>query len=116
MPNPYTNNRTDYLSLFSVASQSERDHYRYLRRQTNARVLRSCSGEMEREVHAILGPLGVDERLCRQVAQNLMHVELENNSGDPVANGDTSDIESSGLRWSKEVGLTLWQYCLNNLY
>ncbi|TFY73816.1 hypothetical protein EWM64_g10194, partial [Hericium alpestre] len=32
-----------------LASQAERDHYRYLRRATSARVLRSCDGEMERE-------------------------------------------------------------------
>ncbi|KAG8768932.1 hypothetical protein FRC12_005266, partial [Ceratobasidium sp. 428] len=40
-----------------LASQAERDHFRYLRRTTRDRVLRSCSGEMEREVHAVLGPV-----------------------------------------------------------
>lgn len=59
----------------AVASQAELDHFHYLRRQTQARVLRSCSGEMEREVHSILGPLGVKETLSRLVAEDLRSVE-----------------------------------------
>lgn len=51
------------------------DHFHYLRRQTQARVLRSCSGEMEREVHSILGPLGIKETLSRLVAEDLREVE-----------------------------------------
>ena len=51
-----------------LASQAERDHYRYLRKVTAARVIRSCDGEMEREVHAVLGPVGVEEKVSRQVA------------------------------------------------
>lgn len=59
----------------TVASQAEMDHFHYLRRQTQARVLRSCSGEMEREVHSILGPLGIKETLSRLVAEDLREVE-----------------------------------------
>ncbi|ODO06219.1 membrane fraction protein [Cryptococcus wingfieldii CBS 7118] len=58
-----------------LASQAELDHFHYLRRQTHARVLRSCSGEMEREIHSILGPLGVKETLSRLVAEDLRTVE-----------------------------------------
>ncbi|ODN80859.1 hypothetical protein, variant [Cryptococcus amylolentus CBS 6039] len=58
-----------------LASQAELDHFHYLRRQTHARVLRSCSGEMEREIHSILGPLGVKETLSRLVAEDLRAVE-----------------------------------------
>ena len=58
-----------------LASQAELDHFHYLRKQTAARVLRSCSGEMEREVHSILGPLGVNEALSRLVAEDLRQVE-----------------------------------------
>ena len=58
-----------------LASQAELDHFHYLRRHTAARVLRSCSGEMEREVHSILGPLGVNEALSRLVAEDLRRVE-----------------------------------------
>ncbi|RSH88934.1 hypothetical protein EHS25_002596 [Saitozyma podzolica] len=58
-----------------LASQAELDHFHYLRKQTQARVLRSCAGEMEREVHSILGPLGVKEALSRLVADDLRSVE-----------------------------------------
>lgn len=58
-----------------LASQAELDHFHYLRKQTHARVLRSCDGEMEREVHAILGPLGIKETLSRLVAEDLREVE-----------------------------------------
>ncbi|KAK8864608.1 hypothetical protein IAR55_001858 [Kwoniella newhampshirensis] len=58
-----------------LASQAELDHFLYLRRQTQARVLRSCSGEMEREVHSILGPLGVKEQLSRLIAEDLRTIE-----------------------------------------
>ncbi|KAG8893301.1 hypothetical protein FRB99_002067, partial [Tulasnella sp. 403] len=60
-----------------LASQSERDHFRYLRQQTRERVQRSCEGEIEREVHAVLGPLGVEEKLSMQLADNLRRVEDE---------------------------------------
>ncbi|KIJ40729.1 hypothetical protein M422DRAFT_256425 [Sphaerobolus stellatus SS14] len=39
-----------------LASQSECHHYRFLSKATSVRVLRSCDGEIGREVHAILGP------------------------------------------------------------
>lgn len=74
----------------TVASQAEMDHFHYLRRQTAARVLRSCSGEMEREVHSILGPLGVNEALSRLVAEDLRVVE-EDVWGDRV--GETQGQE-----------------------
>jgi hypothetical protein len=71
------------------------DHFHYLRRQTHARVARSCSGEMEREVHGILGPVGVDESLSRLVAESLREVEEdmcrdvgEGEEWDTAANGD----------------------------
>lgn len=105
-----------------VASQAERDHFRYLRQQTHLRVERSCAGEMEREVHAVLGPVGVDEKLSRQVADSLMALEDEHSIaaardaphtmnehrswlGSWSRKGRKSDHES-GLRWSKDVGLT----------
>jgi len=83
-----------------LASQAERDHYRYLRRTTQARVKRSCDGEVEREVHAVLGPVGVDQDVSRQVALGLLEVE----SGDQ-SNGHTTDAEH-GLKWSRSVGVT----------
>ncbi|KAF8153277.1 VIT family-domain-containing protein [Crassisporium funariophilum] len=88
-----------------LASQSERDHYRYLRHHTAQRVIRSCAGEMEREVSAVLGPVGVDDKTCRAVAQSLREVEEEQGSGF-LSGGRGTDAESASLRWSNEVGLT----------
>lgn len=104
-----------------LASQSERDHFRYLRQQTRERVQRSCDGEIEREVHGVLGPLGVDEKVSMAVADNLRRVEDEflaanggycapgkNNAGGRALNGSANgDVEgSSSLKWSDDVGLT----------
>ncbi|KAJ7216379.1 VIT family-domain-containing protein [Mycena pura] len=87
-----------------LASQAERDHYRFLRDSTAARVIRSCDGEMEREVAEVLAPLGVDERTCNAVARCLRDAEIPATSSNPVR---THDLESNeSLRWSKEVGLT----------
>ncbi|KAF7366326.1 hypothetical protein MSAN_00888800 [Mycena sanguinolenta] len=87
-----------------LASQAERDHYRFLRDTTAARVVRSCDSEMEREVAEVLAPIGVDERTCRAVARCLREVEVPSASANAVT---THDLESNdSLRWSKEVGLT----------
>ncbi|BGP13248.1 hypothetical protein JCM10213_004982 [Rhodosporidiobolus nylandii] len=58
-----------------LSAQAERDHYRYFRKNTRERVMRSCAGEMEREVSAILRPLGVDDSISRRVAGGLLSVE-----------------------------------------
>ncbi|EPQ50859.1 DUF125-domain-containing protein, partial [Gloeophyllum trabeum ATCC 11539] len=87
-----------------LASQAERDHYRFQAKHTASRVLRSCAGEMEREVHAILGPLGVEESLSRQVANSLREVEVGAEMGEYAATGD---LESSNkLKFQPTVGLT----------
>ncbi|KAI0795716.1 DUF125-domain-containing protein [Abortiporus biennis] len=87
-----------------LASQAERDHYRYLRKITSARVLRSCDGEMEREVHAVLGPVGVDEKTSRTVAKCLRDVEMDT-AGEGSRRNSTS-AEDGGLKWSDTVGLS----------
>ena len=99
-----------------LASQAERDHYRYLRRTTAARVLRSCDGEMEREVHAVLGRVGVDEKVSRQVTRSLLEAEMSvSGSASDVSShhnhasssvGSVSDEEEAALRWSEDVGVT----------
>ena len=104
-----------------LASQAERDHYRYLRKVTAARVVRSCDGEMEREVYAVLGPVGVDEKVSRQVAGCLRDVEFAADGSDAgsappprathVRASTASDAtltaeEGSELRWAHDVGLT----------
>ncbi|PIL29130.1 transporter [Ganoderma sinense ZZ0214-1] len=100
-----------------LASQAERDHYRYQQKVTAARVYRSCDGEMEREVHAVLGPVGVDEKTSRQVATALRDVEFTSEGDGPAATSspsrrgasDATLIAEEGgeqLRWSRNVGLT----------
>jgi VIT1/CCC1 family predicted Fe2+/Mn2+ transporter len=62
---------------------------------------------MEREVHAILGPLGVKENLSRLVAEDLLQVE---NDSCPATEGiDTvPDVESNGgiEKGDPNIGLT----------
>ena len=87
-----------------LASQSERDHYRYQRRSTAARVNRSCDGEIEREVAQVLGPVGVDEKICSSVAKCLRDLELESEGSG--SDSRPSTIEDGGLKWSKDVGVT----------
>ena len=87
-----------------LASQSERDHYLFLKRHTSSRVLRSCEGEMEREVFAVLGPIGVDERTSRAVTKCLHDVECDTGVGGHTSS--SSDEETQSLRWKSEVGLT----------
>ncbi len=62
---------------------------------------------MEREVHAVLGPVGVDEKLSRKVALNLLGVENDSlGSGHGISGSDVTVVEDGGLRWSKDVGIT----------
>lgn len=82
-----------------LASQAERDHHRFLRRHISARVQRSCDGEMEREVYAILGLLGVDEHTSQAVTKSLLAAECEGTEG-------PADEERQQLRWKNDVGLT----------
>lgn len=89
-----------------LASQSERDHYRYLRTQTAARVVRSCDGEMEREVADVLAPIGVDGKACRAVAKSLIEVEVDEHGNGQLHSGAGGDPETASLRWSKDVGIT----------
>ncbi|KAG9308273.1 VIT family-domain-containing protein [Chiua virens] len=87
-----------------LASQAERDQYRFLKRHTSARVFRSCQGEMEREVYAVLGPVGVDESTSRAVTKCLRDVECDTPT--PGHNSSSSDEETQSLRWQSHVGLT----------
>lgn len=86
-----------------LASQAERDHYRYLQQHTAQRVHHSCAGEMEREVAEVLGPVGVDEKTCQAVAHSLREVEGEDSF---LFSATSTHEENAKLRWKKEVGLT----------
>lgn len=87
-----------------LASQAERDYYRYQRKSTAARVKRSCDGEIEREVAQVLGPVGVDEKVCSTVAKCLLDLELESDGHGSDSRPLTT--EDGGLKWSKNVGVT----------
>ena len=87
-----------------LASQAERDYYRYQRKSTAARVKRSCDGEIQREVVEVLGPVGVDEKTCSLVAKCLLDLELE--SEGHGSDSRPSSIEDGGLKWSKDIGVT----------
>jgi len=112
-----------------LASKAERDHFYYTRKHTRDRVLRSCSGEMQREVHAVLGPVGVDEKISRQVADSLLALEDERAVATAATAEETNAVQrrswltprswsigksqaermsdnESGPRWSEDVGLT----------
>ena len=89
-----------------LASQAERDHYRYLRDHTAQRVLKSCAGEMEREIIQVLAPVGVDDKTCRAVSRCLREVEVDSQGNGALYNGGGTDSENVGLKWSKDVGLT----------
>lgn len=82
-----------------LASQAERDHYGFLKRHISGRVQRSCDGEMEREVYAILGPVGVDVPTAQAVTKSLQAAECEGTEG-------PADEERQQLRWKDDVGLT----------
>ncbi|KAF9515020.1 hypothetical protein BS47DRAFT_1381693 [Hydnum rufescens UP504] len=112
-----------------LASKAERDHFYYTRKHTRDRVLRSCLGEIQREVHAVLGPVGVDEKISRQVADSLLALEDERARATAATAEETNAVQrrswlapglwsfgknqakrvsddEGGLRWSEDVGLT----------
>ncbi|KAG1819160.1 VIT family-domain-containing protein [Suillus subaureus] len=74
-----------------LASQAERDHY-------------LCIGEMEREVYAVLGPVGVDESASQAVASCLRKAEDE--SGLDGSTPAPADEEKPSRGMKSEHGLT----------
>lgn len=90
-----------------LASQSERDYYRFKKRQTSSRIHRSCMGEMEREVFSILGPVGVDERTAQVVAKCLQDVECDPaDVGSVDRTAGLGDEEKQLTKAKEDVGLT----------
>jgi len=95
-----------------VATQAERDSYKFLQQQTAARVAQSCAGELEREVDDILGPIGVPSDLSRQVANTLQREETLTLEAEGVSmDVDSQVILESGqtlpqLKFQSTVGLT----------
>ncbi|OCF74345.1 membrane fraction protein [Kwoniella mangroviensis CBS 8886] len=96
-----------------LASQAELDHFHYLRRQTQARVLRSCSGEMEREVHSILGPLGVKEPLSRLIAEDLRIVEDDLYGPQNGTTGNEGIMPASQVEPISQISIKKWGSIFN---
>lgn len=95
-----------------VATQAERDSYKFLEQQTRTRVAQSCAGELEREVNEILGPIGVPADLSRQVANALLNEEATDGGGEETshASGAERGLENgtadSHLKFESTIGLT----------
>ena len=89
-----------------LSAQAERSHYRYHRYNTQARVKRSCTGELQREVTDILGVTGLDEAVCRQAAISLMRIEGENVYGSANRSIHGSQSLVSALKH-------LWNYIMS---
>lgn len=87
-----------------LASQAERDHYRFLKRHISSRVLRSCEANLERDVFAVLSPVGVDEPTSRAVTKCLRDIECDTDPDDDISS--PSDEETQSLRRKSDVGLT----------
>lgn len=60
-----------------LAAQADRNQYLYYMRTTQERVERSCMGEMEREVHEVLEPTGIDKKVSAAVAGALYRAERD---------------------------------------
>ena len=90
-----------------LASQAERDHYRFLRRQKSSKVSGACIGEMEMEVFSILGPVGVDESTSRAVAKCLWDIEHDAiDIASTARSTSIGDEEKQTATKGKDVGLT----------
>ncbi|KAN0064541.1 Protein ccc1 [Thecaphora frezii] len=60
-----------------LSAQAELSHFHYHQRNTEARVLRSCDTEIDRQVEEILKDYGVEKDTCRRVARELRRKEEE---------------------------------------
>ena len=94
-----------------MATQAERDSYKFLQQQTATRVAQSCAGELEREVDEILGPIGVSSDLSRQVANTLQREEMLALEAEGVSVTETQALLEDGrpvnqLKFQSTVGLT----------
>ncbi|TIB14003.1 hypothetical protein E3P89_02126 [Wallemia ichthyophaga] len=97
-----------------LSSEAEMNHFKYLRRVTRQRVARSCAGEMEREVHDVLGAVGVSQELSNGVAAQLSQLEPPAPPQPPsflrslaIKFGrKPTPLPTTNLRWSDEHGLT----------
>lgn len=55
-----------------LASEAEQDQFKYIQRQTRARVARSTTSQLENKVHHILAPIGVQDDTSRAITYDLI--------------------------------------------
>ncbi|EGG06813.1 uncharacterized protein MELLADRAFT_29221, partial [Melampsora larici-populina 98AG31] len=60
-----------------LASEAERDQFRYMQRKIRARVARSTPQQMETKVDAILAPMGIRSDISSAVAYDLLQAGSE---------------------------------------
>lgn len=68
-----------------MSAKSEQDIFRHRFSAITDRLEIACASEVEREVHDVLGPLGVRPNVSRLVAQNLEAVQRETLVKDELA-------------------------------
>ncbi|KAA1080866.1 hypothetical protein PGT21_024239 [Puccinia graminis f. sp. tritici] len=82
-----------------LASEADRDQFRYRQRVIRKRVAHSCSSSMDRQVQEILQPFGISHGLCGMVSNDLLKFEyLRTTSKDRAK-------KSSGFKKSALVSL-----------
>lgn len=78
-----------------LAAKAEQDTFRHRYSELSTRLSIACSSELEREVHDILGPLGLNENVSRVVARAL--VENEDRQGNANIGEEGPDLRKDGL-------------------
>lgn len=58
-----------------LASEADRDQFRYRQRVIRKQVAHSCSNSMDRKVQEILKPFGISNNLCSMVSNDLLKFE-----------------------------------------
>lgn len=60
-----------------LASEAERDQFRYMQRKIRARVARSTPQQMETKVDEILAPMGIRSDISSAIANDLLLIESQ---------------------------------------
>lgn len=60
-----------------LASEAERDQFRYMQRKIRARVARSTPQQMETKVDEILAPMGIRSDISSAIAYDLLQIESQ---------------------------------------
>ncbi|OAV90723.1 hypothetical protein PTTG_00049 [Puccinia triticina 1-1 BBBD Race 1] len=83
-----------------LASEADRDQFRYRQRLIRKRVAHSCSNAMDRQVQEILQPFGISQSLCGMVSNDLLKFEYLR-----TASCDQENMSSS---WKKSALVSIF--------